>query len=70
MSDFSLSITRVKPKVKGETAAFLLLILVSALGFVMELVFLGTLNVAGCILGHRLLNCVAPMYWVLSGEVG
>ncbi len=48
----------------------LLLIPVSALGFAMGLVFLRTRNVAGCIVGHTLLNGVAHLYWVLSRAVG
>lgn len=45
---------------------FLLLIPIFMLGFAMGLTFLRTGNIAGCILGHSLVNGVAMMFRILT----
>ncbi len=45
---------------------WLLLIPVFALGFAMGLVFLRTRNIAGCVLGHDLVNGVAMMFRIMT----
>ena len=48
----------------------LLLIPVAAIGLAMGLVFLRTRNIAGCVVGHGLLNGVAHLYWLFPRAVG
>ena len=45
---------------------WLLLIPIFALGFCMGLVFLRTRNIAGCVLGHSLVNGVAHLFRILT----
>lgn len=45
---------------------WLLLIPVFALGFAMGLVFIRTRNIAGCVLGHSLVNGVANVFRILT----
>ena len=49
---------------------WLLLIPVFALGFSMGLVFLRTRNIAGCVLGHSLVNGVAHVFRILTVGIG
>jgi membrane protease YdiL (CAAX protease family) len=45
---------------------WLLLIPVFALGFAMGLVFIRTRNIAGCVLGHSLVNGIADVFRILT----